>query len=137
MRMNVGDINDVCDNFMVRATQGTGVELMRPLWGIERDRLKEELARQGYDIVVSCANIDKLGSLISNESVGKSYYDVYDKIKQIDGIDRAGEAGEFHTMVLNAPAFTKRLQFTGCRRTDETGQHVYLNFDDIKLVDKL
>jgi diphthamide synthase (EF-2-diphthine--ammonia ligase) len=96
MRMNVGDINDVCDNFMVRATQGTGVELMRPLWGIERDRLKEELARQGYDIVVSCANIDKLGSLISNESVGKSYYDVYDKIKQIDGIDRAGEAGEFH-----------------------------------------
>ncbi len=121
---------------MGRATEGTGVELVRPLWQIPRNELKQELANEGFDIVVSCANIEKLSQAISNDSVGKSYYYVYEKIKEINGIDRAGEAGEFHTMVLDAPFFNKRIQFEGNLQTDDIGHYLYLNFDHIQLVDK-
>ncbi len=121
---------------MVRATEASGVELMRPLWQIPRNELKQELVNEGFDIVVSCANIDKLGQSLSNDSIGKSYYDVYEKIKEIKGIDWAGEGGEFHTMVIDAPFFNKRIQFKGSPQTDDTGHYLYLNFDNIQLVDK-
>ncbi len=121
---------------MVRATEGSGVELVRPLWQIPRDELMKELANEGFDIVVSCANIEKMGQAISNDSVGKSYYYVYEKIKEIKGMDWAGEAGEFHTMVLDAPSFNKRIKFKGSLETDDTGHYLYLHFDHIQLVDK-
>jgi diphthamide synthase (EF-2-diphthine--ammonia ligase) len=121
---------------MVRATEGSGVELVRPLWEIPRNELMQELANEGFDIVVSCANIDKIGQSVSNDLVGKSYYYVYEKIKAINGIDWAGEAGEFHTMVLDTPFFNKRIQFKGSLQTDDTGHYLYLHFDHIQLVDK-
>jgi diphthamide synthase (EF-2-diphthine--ammonia ligase) len=121
---------------MGRATEETGVLLIRPLWQIPRDKLVKELAYKGFEIVVSCTNIDKMGQSVSEDSVGKSYYDVYEKLKVMDGIDRARESGEFHTMVLNAPSFKKRIEFTGNLQTDETGHYLYLNFDHIQLVIK-
>jgi diphthamide synthase (EF-2-diphthine--ammonia ligase) len=121
---------------MVRATEGTGVELVRPLWGIPRDELMQELTKEGFDIVVSCANIEKMGQLVANDSVGKSYSHVYERIKEMKNIDRAGENGEFHTMVLDAPFFKKRIQFKGSLQTDDTAHYLYLNFDHAQLVDK-
>lgn len=121
---------------MGRATEGTGVELIRPLWQIPRDELIKDLANAELDIIVSCANIDKMSQTLSNDCVGKSYYYVYNKIKEIHGIDWAGEAGEFHTMVVDAPFFKKRIEFKGSLQTDDTGHFLYLNFDHIQLVDK-
>jgi len=51
----------------------------------------QELTKEGFDIVVSCAN--------------------YERIKEMKNIDRSGEKGEFHTIVLDAPFFKKRIQF--------------------------
>jgi diphthamide synthase (EF-2-diphthine--ammonia ligase) len=121
---------------MGRATERTGVVLVRPLWQIPRDELVKELTNEGFEIVVSCANIDKMGQSVAKDSVGKSYYDVYKKFKEINGIDWAGEAGEFHTMVLNTPSFKKRIQFKGSLQLDETGHYLYLNFDHVQLVEK-
>ncbi len=67
---------------MCQATVRTGIVLVRPLWQIPR----HELANEGFQIVVSCANIDKMGQSIAKDSVGKSYYDVYEKLKEINGI---------------------------------------------------
>ncbi|CAF1478228.1 unnamed protein product [Adineta steineri] len=131
-----GDILDVCNNFMFHATEGSGVELVRPLWGISRNELMQELINEGFDIVVSCVNIDKMGQSVANDSVAKSYFYVYEKIKELTGIDRAGEAGEFHTMVLNPPRFNKRIEFKGNVQTDDTGHYLYFNFNHVQLVDK-
>jgi diphthamide synthase (EF-2-diphthine--ammonia ligase) len=117
---------------MGRATEGTGVALVRPLWQIPRDELVKELANEEFEIVVSCANIDKMGQSVAKDSVGKSYYDVFEKLKGMNGIDWAGEAGEFHTMVLNTPFFKKRIEFKGSLQADETGHYFYLNFDHIQ-----
>lgn len=131
-----GDILDVCENFMGRAIQGTNVELIRPLWQIERQRLVNELREETFEIVVSCANIDKMGRLLANDSIGKSYFDVYEKLQQTKQIDSAGETGEFHTMVINTPFFKKSIQFNGNIQTDETGHYLFFNFTHIQLIDK-
>ncbi|CAF1474652.1 unnamed protein product [Adineta steineri] len=88
-----GDILDICNNFMVHATEESGVELVRPLWGIPRNELIQELVNEGFDIVVFCVNIDKIDQTVATNLVGHSYFHVYEKIKEINGIDWAGEAG--------------------------------------------
>ncbi len=55
----------------------------------------KELASEGFDIVVSCANIEKMDQAISNDSVGKYYYYIYEKIKEIKGIDGLEKLANF------------------------------------------
>lgn len=56
-----GDILDVCDRFMERACEGTGVELVRPLWGVPRGALLSQLREARAESIVTCASIAALG----------------------------------------------------------------------------
>jgi len=131
-----GDILNVCDNFMGRATQGTNVELIQPLWQIARDQLFNELREEQFEIVVSCVNIEKIGESLANDSIGKSYFELYEQIEQRKQIDSAGEIGEFHTMVINTPFFKKSIQFNGNSQIDETGRYLFFHFTQIQLQNK-
>ncbi|CAF1431675.1 unnamed protein product [Adineta steineri] len=71
LKESSSDILDVCNNFMVHATDEFGVEL----------------ANEGFDIIVFCVNIDKIGQSVATTLVGQSYFHVYEKIKEINGID--------------------------------------------------
>lgn len=46
---------DVCENFMVRACQGMGVGMVRPLWEKPRGDILDAMV--GYDFVVTCCNL--------------------------------------------------------------------------------
>lgn len=46
-----GDILDVCERFMERAVEGTGVALIRPLWGRPRLELLQAMEDRGLDMV--------------------------------------------------------------------------------------
>lgn len=56
-----GDILDVCNSFMPRAAQGTGVQLICPLWGIDRTLLLEMLWHYQLKAVVTCVNTKLFG----------------------------------------------------------------------------
>ncbi|GLC60214.1 hypothetical protein PLESTB_001586200 [Pleodorina starrii] len=51
-----GDILDVCSSFMPRAAAGTGVELLRPLWGIDRAALLELVWAYDMSPLITCVN---------------------------------------------------------------------------------
>lgn len=52
-----------------------------------------------------------MGESLANGSVEKSYFDVYEKIKEVKGTDWTGEVGEFHAMVIDAPFFSRHIEF--------------------------
>lgn len=58
-----GDILDVCNSFMPRATTGTGVELITPLWGIERPLLLELVWSYVMNPLITCVNTTKFCSI--------------------------------------------------------------------------
>lgn len=53
-----GDILDVCENFMVRACEGTGVSMVRPLWEKPRGAILNALS--GFDFIITCCNLKKM-----------------------------------------------------------------------------
>lgn len=115
----LGDILDVCHSFMPRAVETTGVELVRPLWEAPRSEILEDIWTQQFDVLISCLNTTKFDSSLDIESfVGKKLTrELLEKVREHNvnsglEVDLAGEYGEFHTMVLDAPLFKSKLDAT-------------------------
>jgi diphthine-ammonia ligase len=82
-----------------------GLQAMLPLWQQERRKLVNEMIDSGIEaVIVSC-----------NTQLGESYlgrtitYELADEMEKA-GIDACGENGEFHTLVVNCPLFSKPVQ---------------------------
>lgn len=60
-----GDILNVCDGFMSKAVAGTGVDLVCPLWEIERHNLLSLLWQLKMEAVITCVNASKVRSASS------------------------------------------------------------------------
>ena len=94
-------IDDVC--------KGIGVEIIRPLWGINRKKHMDDLIASGAKILFTCVlkkwfDQSWLGRTIDNKCLVElqAYSEKY-------GIDPCGERGEYHTMVIDSPKFSKSI----------------------------
>jgi diphthine-ammonia ligase len=101
-------IDDVCN--------GTGVEVIKPLWGLNRSRILEELITNGFKIIFTCAKQpwfteEWLGRTLDRQCV-KDLRELNEKY----GVDMCGEMGEYHTMTLDAPMFSKTVQISEFKR---------------------
>ena len=83
------------------------LEAVLPLWQEDRKQLVLQMLNAGIEtIIVSC-----------NETMGEDFIGqtlTAPLIEQLEkmGIDPCGENGEFHTLVLNCPLFTKPVAAT-------------------------
>jgi len=81
-----------------------GISAILPLWQQNRKVLVEQMLDAGIEtMIVSCNKIMGeafLGRILTRELVAE--------LEALD-VDVCGENGEFHTLVLNCPLFSKRL----------------------------
>jgi len=90
-----------------------------PLWQQDRKALVNEMIDAGIiAMIVSCnADLGKkfLGKIINKETVA---------MLDAKGVDVCGENGEFHTVVLDCPLFSKPIEIIqGEKLINETGYH--------------
>ncbi len=87
-----------------RVCRKSGVEPVFPLWGESTEKLAEEFIEAGFEAYIVAAKKefrDLLGRKFDREFV--------DEAKR-RGIDPCGEDGEFHTLVVDGPIFSRRLE---------------------------
>ena len=94
-------IDDVC--------KGTGIEVIKPLWELERLRIVEDLLRSGFKVIFTCVkkpwfNEDWLGREIDSQTVKE-----LEVLSKETGMDICGENGEYHTMTVDAPFYKKTI----------------------------
>lgn len=83
----------------------TGITPYFPLWHYPREQLLDDMLANGFETMIVSLKADKL----DQELLGKVLTpDIVHQIR-LQGVCPTGEDGEFHTLVLNAPHFTKRL----------------------------
>ncbi|KAG0319890.1 hypothetical protein BGZ99_004865 [Dissophora globulifera] len=133
-----GDILNVCDNFMARATQDV-IELSCPIWAIDRHRLLDTLFERKFELLITCASIKKLGGdeEVARQFVGSKLTPTFMKDTlepREQDVDMGGELGEFHTMVLTVPELYHgyRIEYDG--RQSVEGEYMYMEFDNVRLV---
>lgn len=82
-----------------------GLQAILPLWKQDRRNLVDEMLASGIEtMIVSCNEV--MGERFLGQPLTPS---VIDELEAL-GIDACGENGEYHTLVLNCPLFSKPLQ---------------------------
>lgn len=105
-------IDDVC--------KGTGVKVIKPLWELDRKSILEDLVGSGFKVIFTCVKEpwlteDWIGRTINAQTVKEM-----EELHKKNGLDLCGEFGEYHTMTIDTPFFTKTInvpQFTK-KKTD-------------------
>ena len=94
-----------------------GLTHLSPLWGKEREQLLHDMLGSGMKIIFSAVaahGLDQtwLGEPITPERVAK-----LKSLNQMYGVDMCGEGGEYESLVLDAPWFTRRIEITEADKT--------------------
>lgn len=84
--------------------RGTGIEPLFPLWQLDTGRLARDMVDEGLSAIVTC--VDQ--RVLNAEFVGRPYnHEFLDDLP--DGVDPCGENGEFHTVALAGPMFSRAI----------------------------
>jgi uncharacterized protein (TIGR00290 family) len=88
-----------------RVCANAGLTALLPLWQQNRKELVLAMLDSGIEtIIVSC------NTTMGEKYIGKPITaELVDELEAI-GIDACGENGEFHTLVLNCPLFTEKIE---------------------------
>lgn len=93
-----------------------GMKAVHPLWMEPRRNLLEEFVQVGFEAYIVVVNT----KMMPAEFIGRRFtIDLMDELEAL-GIDSCGEAGEFHTVVVDGPIFEKRvpIKFKGQHERD-------------------
>ncbi|KAJ3079459.1 hypothetical protein HK102_003770 [Quaeritorhiza haematococci] len=135
-----GDILPIAGQFMDRAVEGTPVSLLRPLWKRDRDELMDCIYKTGITFIISCCNLTKIPEDAAKRLVGRVITrDLHQEVirEGLPEVDGCGEYGEFHTMVVDAPMFRKRIVIEEGRQViTEDGVYMYFDIEKFRVVDK-
>ena len=95
-----------------RVCQEVGLTPHLPLWGERQDKILEEFIRLGFESVVVAARADLFGEEVLGRKVDLNFIKYLEKLGKTKTITPCGEAGEYHTLVIDGPLFKRRVEIT-------------------------
>ena len=96
-----------------------GLELLEPLYGRKTSELFEEIFGSGFKALVTGVNLKFLGEELLGSIISKETRTAF--LSKIGNNDPLGENGEFHTLVLECPLYSKtfKLKYSEKKITKE------------------
>jgi diphthine-ammonia ligase len=113
-----------------RVCRQAGIIPYLPLWLENQAKLMEEFIDAGFKAVVVAVKADLLGEEVLGRTVDKEFMSYLAGLNR--GITPCGEAGEYHTLVVDGPLFQKRLDITESEKVTR-GDHHFLEIIEVKL----
>lgn len=103
-----GDINlEDLRKYREEQLANVNMKAVFPLWGRATDELVQEFISLGFKAVVVSANARLLDKSFLGRILDESFLNDLP-----EGVDPAGENGEFHTFVFDGPIFKEPLKFS-------------------------
>jgi diphthine-ammonia ligase len=107
-----------------RMCEGAGLTAVEPLWGESTDSLFDEWTASPADAMIVSARAEHLDASWLGRRLTAGMALEFDRL----GVDRCGERGEYHTVVIDTPLFSRPLplrhgtvvQHGGCWALDVT-----------------
>jgi len=93
-----------------RVCQEVDVIPYLPLWGENQDKIMRDFIDLGFEAVVVAAKADLFGEEILGRTVDPDFIKHLEELKETKEITPCGEAGEYHTLVIDGPLFSQRLE---------------------------
>jgi ABC transporter with metal-binding/Fe-S-binding domain ATP-binding protein len=118
-----GAVASVYQADRVRAiTDRLGIELFTPLWHMDTVVLLREVAErmEAIIIVTAAEGLDEqfLGARFDDDLIRRLR-----KVAALHRINIAGEGGEYESLTLNAPFYSRPITYTSCEIRSSPGRH--------------
>jgi uncharacterized protein (TIGR00290 family) len=85
------------------------LQLIRPLWQLDRKEILNELLMRGFDVEISWVNSKTLGSAWVGKRISRESVEELLALSKDESFDLCGENGEYHTIVFNCPMFNRPI----------------------------
>ena len=129
--MIFGDIYiDEHKEWVERVCGEIGIEALEPLWKRPSGDVLRQFIQLGFEAVIMSAN----SKYIDEKWVGRIVDSDFQDYLSGKGIDPCGENGEYHTLVINGPLFSRRISLTAGRVISKDAYRL-LDIQDFKLED--
>lgn len=92
------------------------LQAMLPLWQQNRRQLVTAMIDSGIEAVIVSCNAT-MGELFLGQTIT---HELVNELEQI-GIDACGENGEYHTVVINCPLFSNRIELPPYEKVQHEG----------------
>lgn len=92
-----------------------------PLWGESQDKILRDFIDLGFKAIVIAAKTDFFGDEVLGRQIDNSFIEQLGKLKETKGITPCGEAGEYHSLVIDGPLFQKRLEIVEAQKVSREG----------------
>jgi diphthine-ammonia ligase len=106
-----------------------------PLWLEEQKKLMEEFIDAGFESVVVAAKADLFGMDVLGRKIDRDFIAYLDELSKTKDITPCGEAGEYHTLVIDGPIFKKRLEIVKSEKV-QRDKILYLEITETGFRDK-
>ncbi|MFC1929992.1 diphthine--ammonia ligase [Chloroflexota bacterium] len=93
-----------------RVCRETGIIPYLPLWGESHDKVMKDFVNLGFESVIIAAKSDFFGEDILGRKLDMDFIKHLEELKKTKDITLCGEAGEYHTVVIDGPLFQKRVE---------------------------
>jgi diphthine-ammonia ligase len=100
-------------NFINAPAKHAGLELELPLWGVDRRAHLEQIIALGFDVLLTYVNEPWLGPEWIGRHLDEQALAELSALSRDNGLDVAGENGEYHSMVLAGPGWQGALRVEG------------------------
>lgn len=81
-----------------------------PLWGGSQNKILRDIIDSGFEAVIVVAKADLFGEEWLGRKVDLDFLSYLFELKQTNKIGLCGEAGEYHTFVIDGPLFRQRIE---------------------------
>ncbi len=115
-----------------RVCADVGIKPYLPIWGENQKKIIKDFINLGFEAVVIATRAD----LLDKKWLGRKLdQDFVKDLAKLENITPCGEAGEYHTLVINGPLFQKSIEIIEANKILRDG-HWFLEIAECKLRSK-
>ena len=93
-----------------RVCQDVAVTPHLPLWGENQNKVLKDFIDAGFESVIIATKADMIEEEWLGRRLDTDFISYLDELKKTKDVTPCGEAGEYHTLVVDGPLFKKRIE---------------------------
>ncbi|PIZ50715.1 TIGR00289 family protein [Candidatus Woesearchaeota archaeon CG_4_10_14_0_2_um_filter_33_13] len=113
-----------------------GLKVFSPLWHKPQERQMQELLDNKFKFIFTSIAADGLDKSWLNKVITKKELELLKKLEKKIGSNIAGEGGEFESLVLDCPLFSRKLIIKNVDVVEENKFTAHLIIKKAKLIEK-
>jgi len=114
-----------------------GIKSIAPLWEKDPEETIRAMLKDGFEIIITAVAAPPLDKKWLGRKINKKCIEELIKLNKEHGIHIMGEGGEYETLVLDCPLYSKKIKIKkSAKHWDEKTKSGMLSIEEIELKEK-